>query len=347
MDPIFMRSDAFCKSTFIIFTRNVYAWVSYGTVDDSWDIERRRTCCDTAFDRPGTANTITADDEDHGATVLQPTRSDPRYYTYIALWLGQLCVRFRTGEWRRTCRDHHITLAYLPYLENSARSFIYRSLQTKVRKFIYWSDLLIMRPIELLFLRKCNVTSEIDNEDAFGFEHAAPEELGLISPQRLNDLLAMDRVHLTRAVTRPCPRVPGNRIEIPNPIAVKQMHKRDSKRLHFSKMVERKSADPHDITELLEHRTDGWHSLNLRLNECNVNSRSQVFPLLWYLRECLEFELGAYYFTPRDEVGMHTEQSWHCTPQTCPEKPDRVQVVGVQDEVELTVLESLQPDGSY
>ena len=52
------------------------------------------------------------------------------------------------------------------------------------------------------------------------------------------------------------------------------------------------------------------------LRESKVDKTSELKSLLYYLREMLVFKYGVHHMHPPEDLGLHSEDSWHVTPQT-------------------------------
>ena len=54
--------------------------------------------------------------------------------------------------------------------------------------------------------------------------------------------------------------------------------------------------------------------MTMQLSEGGVSINSEIFTLLYYLRERLIYRFGVFHMEGR--VGLHHEASWRVTPQT-------------------------------
>ena len=61
----------------------------------------------------------------------------------------------------------------------------------------------------------------------------------------------------------------------------------------------------------------GLHrKIEVLLRESKVGKTSELKTLLHYLREHLVFKWGVHHMLPSEDLGLHSEHSWHVTPQT-------------------------------
>ena len=56
--------------------------------------------------------------------------------------------------------------------------------------------------------------------------------------------------------------------------------------------------------------------IEVLLRESKVCQTSELKTLLHYLREHLVFKWGVHHMLPSKDLGLHSEHSWHVTPQT-------------------------------
>ncbi|MDA8583421.1 hypothetical protein N9L68_04290 [bacterium] len=204
-------------------------------------------------------------------------KDDDVFYTYVALDIEDVAVKRRSGEWLTAESKHHTTIAYLPGMSQRQRDELAQGLKDTMECWIDTRDAPRLRHICLLHFRKCVVYS---NEQSY-------------CKDRLRRLVTFARqCRLSWDCASSCSARCPTRV--------------------WTSSTQRVVSAP--IGMAVGFDSDGRQPpITMQVSEGGVSVNSEIFTLLYYLRERLIYRFGVFHVEGR--VGLHHQAIWHVTPQ--------------------------------
>lgn len=264
------------------------------------DIEEREAACRTFAQK-----TPTPPARAEPSSVDRPT--NVQYSTYIALYCTKVYFKVVSGKRQeermamtRWCQ--HITLAYLPYLNAGTRFSLNGAVEELLNSWCSTEPR--YRPTQLLRSRKFYIQRQ--GED---LEDRQQGDFINTNWREICELIENDELVFCsepKAITRQ--RMMYGEASIDQAffkLICGKYHDRDHVRVMETTRLEEDCGSKHNLPNMVEISMENTGILN-----CEMQS------LLLYLRELLIFGYGAYHLEPRSDIGLHTKDSWHMTPQT-------------------------------
>ena len=249
------------------------------------------------------------------------------HYTYVALILRAAQLRIMGKEDQKTVErlatlrwDHHVTLAYLPLMttremasmENALNELLHAWLITEPKD----------RPVSLLTSRSLVVgrrEQDFGNDDMlheadrwpttdiYTYHYSDFINMGWDELCELIDNGLLLFAHEPKEITK-IRETHGNEGVTPEVMkaACQKYYDRDLERIEKARAIENVGRPKYALPGMVE----------VLLRESKVDKTSELSSLLHYAREVLVFRFGVYYMRPSKDLGLHSKDTWHVTPQT-------------------------------
>ena len=315
--PVWIPAEQLQECTLYVEAAALVPYVVPGSKGDPWEEQRSASVSVETL-----AGSSDAEEQGSRQHCLQPFGGRTDKYTYIALWLDALYLKMETGEWVKTKKGHHVTIAYLPWVNCRSRWQLHTSKKEMIYDWLAGMEDPLQRPHDLMPWRNC-ITWEIEEPS----EEVITQAIYELPAKEINARLDEGRIRMCQPRMEADPENPGGTKETATDVDIVHFWHRDTHRLHVAQVLEEKSASHVGLREMI----------HLELKKGHVTEQSEMLTLLHYAKERLIHRHQAQYLEPRRDVGIL--QSWHVTPQEDEESPNQVQVVWVTDQNLVGLLE--------
>ena len=320
-DAVFVHERIFANMRLFASAQNLWISVSAGVKGDDFEEMRLEACSitDNQCRNPMAEGNTSARN--------QISEKALTHYTYVALFLedAQLKIidkkdqkkveRYATLRW-----SHHITLAYLPFMSTREMASMEAALNDLIQNWLDTepkyrpSCLLTSRSVvvgrRLEDIGNDHMLSDIDrwpNTDIYTSYHSDFINMEWDKLCMLIDSGLLIFAHEPKEITK-VREVHGNEGVTPQVMKAvcARYHDRDLGRVNKARAMEEEGRPKYGLHGKIE----------VLLRDSKVGKTSELKTLLHYLREHLVLKWGVHHMLPSKDLGLHSEHSWHVTPQT-------------------------------